>query len=98
LRDTGWTELGARGNNWEMARDLNIQKLSDEFGQYILVLKCECGHERRADPHVLAKLCGWDARITEVVKRLRCSKCGKKKCTWWAFPASKPRGDMSRPR
>lgn len=75
-----------------MPRELQIQKLSDEFGQYTLVLKCECGHERHADPHTLGKLCGWDARLDDVVKRLRCSKCGKKKCTWRAYPPHKPRG------
>jgi rRNA maturation protein Nop10 len=32
-----------------MAAGFHIDKLSDEFGQYTLVLKCaECGHERKA--------------------------------------------------
>ena len=40
-----------------MASGFHIEKLSDEFGQYTLVLKCaECGHERTADPHTLARL------------------------------------------
>jgi hypothetical protein len=32
-----------------MGAGFYIDKLSDEFGQYTLVLKCaECGHERKA--------------------------------------------------
>jgi hypothetical protein len=29
---------------------LNIVKLSDHFGQYVLMLMCECGHTRTAQP------------------------------------------------
>ena len=62
-----------------MARELGISKLSDEFGQYTLVLKCSvCGHERAAEPQTLARLCGWDTRLEDMAKRMRCSKCGKK--------------------
>ena len=76
-----------------MRRDPKIEKLSDEFGQYELTLKCgACGHIRRAPPHTLARLCGWEAQITQVAKRLRCSKCGAKKCTAEAVPLMKPRG------
>jgi hypothetical protein len=32
------------------------------------------------DLHMLGKLCGWDVRLHDIVKRLRCSKYGKKKC------------------
>jgi hypothetical protein len=32
-----------------MGRDPRIDKLSDEFGQYLILLKCECGHERTSD-------------------------------------------------
>jgi hypothetical protein len=33
-----------------------VVKLSDHFGQYVLVLTCTaCGHHRKADPEVLAK-------------------------------------------
>jgi hypothetical protein len=61
-------------------RDLEIKLLRDEFGQYELQLKCEsCLHERQASPHTLAKLCGWDARLEDVVRRMRCSICGKNK-------------------
>jgi hypothetical protein len=33
--------------------------------------------------------------LDEIVKRLRCSKCGKKKCSWRAYPPHKPRGHTS---
>jgi len=76
-----------------------IEKLSDEFGQYSLVLTCgACRYERKADPHVLGRLCGWDARLEDVAKRLRCSKCGKKACSMRAIPTSKPRGYSSLPK
>jgi len=82
-----------------MAADFQIVKLSDEFGQYTLVLKCaECGHERKAEPMTLGRLCGWDARLEDVAKRMRCSKCGKKRCTLRAFPPKKPRGYTALPR
>jgi hypothetical protein len=75
-----------------MHRPFQIRKLSDEFGQYDLRLKCVCGHERRTTPHLLARLCGWDAQLEEVAKRLRCSKCGKRTCTAIVAPLVKPRG------
>jgi hypothetical protein len=82
-----------------MAVDFHIDKLSDEFGQYTLVLKCaECGHERKAEPLTLGRLCGWDARLEDIAKRMRCSKCGKKRCTLRAFPPKKPRGYTALPR
>ncbi len=96
---TGWT-----GRSWvakirDMLRRFQIEKLSDEFGQYTLILKCAaCGHERTAQPHTLARLCGWDARLEEVEKRMRCSKCGKKNCNLKASPSRKPRGYPALPR
>jgi hypothetical protein len=82
-----------------MPSGFHIDKLSDEFGQYTLVLKCsECGHERTAEPYMLGRLCGWDARLEDVAKRLRCSKCGKKKCDLRTFPPRKPRGYTSLPK
>jgi hypothetical protein len=87
------------GQQSAVASDPKILKLSDEFGQYTLVLKCSaCGHERHAQPHALARLCGWDTTIEHVVRRLRCSKCGKKQCTWRAHSPTKPRGLTSLPR
>jgi hypothetical protein len=76
-----------------------IERLSDEFGQYTLVLTCgECRHERKADPQLLGRLCGWDARLDDIAMRLRCSKCGKKACTIRAIPPHKPRGYSSLPK
>ena len=64
-----------------MGRELQIDKLSDEFGQYEILLTCKCGHTRRVYPRTLAGIAGWDARLVDVVKRLRCSKCGKRQCS-----------------
>jgi hypothetical protein len=77
-------------------RDLEIKKLSDEFGQYTLILKCgSCLRERHCTPHLLAKLCGWDTKLEDVARRMRCSVCGKKKCTARAVPMTPPRGYKS---
>jgi hypothetical protein len=40
---------------------LTVVKLSDHFGQYVLILTCKCGHTRIAQPQTLARLAGWDA-------------------------------------
>jgi hypothetical protein len=61
-----------------------------------LILRCEaCGHERRTVPRTLAGICGWDARLKDVTRRLRCSKCGERKCTARALPPISPRGYKS---
>ena len=76
-----------------MARDFNVTRLSDEFGQYLLLLKClTCLHERQSYPKTLAHLCGWDAPLARLERRLRCSKCGNKSCRILAVPMQKPRG------
>ena len=70
-------------------RPLTVVKLSDHFGQYVLTLKCKCGHSRTAQPKTLAHLAGWDAALDEVIKRLRCSKCGKRNCSVSVRPETK---------
>lgn len=76
-----------------MEGKFKVIRLSDEFGQYLLTLKCSaCGHERETYPNSLAHLCGWDATLASVEKRLRCSKCGKRCCLIRAVPLQKPRG------
>jgi hypothetical protein len=72
-------------------RDVKVEKLCDEFGQYLIYLRCECGHERRCYPRTLAAVAGWDARLDDVARRMRCSKCNAKKCTARAVPLSTPR-------
>lgn len=42
---------------------LTIIKLSDNFGQYVLTLKCECGYVRNAQPRTLEAIAGWDASL-----------------------------------
>jgi hypothetical protein len=72
---------------------LTVVKLSDHFGQYVLTLTCtSCGHSRSAQPKTLAHLAGWDAPLADVVERLRCSKCGKRKCTASVRPETKRDG------
>jgi DNA-directed RNA polymerase subunit RPC12/RpoP len=79
-----------------MRRDFKVENLSDEFGQYDPILKCEaCGHERRIVPKSLANVCGWDAKLEDVMRRLRCSKCGERRCTARPLPQVAPRGYKS---
>jgi hypothetical protein len=68
---------------------LTVVRLSDHFGQYVLTLKCECGHTRTAQPDTLA---GWDALLADVVKRLRCSRCGQRMCSVAVRPETKRDG------
>jgi hypothetical protein len=75
-----------------MQRDFKVIKLSDEFGQYTILLRCDCGHTRRCYPQTLAAISGWEAKLDDLVRRMRCSKCGEKKCTAKAMPLIAPRG------
>jgi hypothetical protein len=70
-----------------MPREFKVEKLSDEFGQYVLILKCgSCLRELRTTPNRIAHICGWDARLADVARRMRCSTCGAKNCTARAVP------------
>jgi hypothetical protein len=73
-------------------RDLKIDKLSDELGQYLIFIECTCRHTRRCHPQTLAAIAGWDTRLVDVVKRMRCSQCNQKKCTARTVCQQKPRG------
>jgi hypothetical protein len=75
-----------------MPRNLHIEKLSDEFGQFQILLTCKCGHTRRVYPQTLAAIAGWDARLVDVVKRMRCTKCSSRKCEAKPVPLIAPRG------
>jgi len=48
---------------------LNVVKLSDHGGQYKIVLRCPCGHSRKADPEVFARIAGWEAGLAGIVAR-----------------------------
>jgi hypothetical protein len=82
-----------------MPRDSQVTRLSDEFGQYTISLVCsKCKHARETSPLPLAKVFGWNALIVDVVKRLRCSKCGEKACKATVQLPKKPRGYTALPR
>jgi hypothetical protein len=71
---------------------LTVIRLSDHFGQYVLTLKCKCGHKRTAQPQTLAALAGWDTLLADVVNRLRCSRCGRRLCSVTVRPEIKRDG------
>ena len=75
---------------------VKIDKLSDEFGQYEILLTCKaCGHTRRCLPHTLAAFATWDAKLGDVVRRIRCTQCDKKQCTAKTMRETAPRGHKS---
>jgi len=76
-------------------RDLKVEKLNDHFGQYEILLTCQCGHTRRCYPKSFAAFAGWDCDLAAVIKRLRCSKCGARKCTARTYALLPPRGYKS---
>jgi hypothetical protein len=73
-------------------RDIVVEKLSDHFGQYLIYLRCTCGHIRRCYPATFAGMAGWDAKLADIVKRLRCTKCQQRLCTARTVALEKPRG------
>jgi hypothetical protein len=76
-----------------MTPKFKVVRLSDEFGQYLLIIKClQCTHERHAYPRSLAQICSWDAKLVDLEKRLRCSKCAAKRCQIHVLEMQKPRG------
>jgi hypothetical protein len=72
--------------------ELSVVKLADHFGQYVITITCSCGHTRNARPQTFAALAGWDALLVDVIKRLRCSRCGERKCTAAVRPETKRDG------
>jgi len=73
-------------------RDIQVTRLNDDFGQYVILLSCACGHIRECTPHTLAAFAGWDALLADVVRRMRCSKCHQKRCTARTMQLPTPRG------
>ena len=71
---------------------INVVKLADHFGQHVLTVSCECGHTRTAQPQTLARFAGWDALLVDVVKRIRCSRCGARKSSVAVRPETKRDG------
>jgi len=60
-------------------RLLNVRKLSDRNGQYVLFIKClRCQHYRYAPPQTFVTLLGEHATLDAVAGRLRCSRCSAK--------------------
>jgi hypothetical protein len=54
-----------------------VQQLSDYEGRFLLSVQCvACKHERAIRATSLAHRMGKAARVTDVVRRMRCSKCG----------------------
>ncbi len=79
---TGWTTPPNAPDNppgmMTPRPPITVTRLSDHGGQYVLILKCECGHTRTAQPQTLAAMAGWDAMLVDVLRRLRCSQCDRR--------------------
>jgi ribosomal protein L44E len=75
-----------------------ITKLSDHFGDYTLQIRCsKCAHARFTDPHMLAKIVGWDTPVEKFAPRMRCTKCGAKGPQLMGEPVRRPRGVPKNP-
>jgi len=87
------------GNVRAMRPTPNVVKLSDRFGDYVLIVTCrKCKHGRRTDPHAFARILGWDTPLTVVAARLRCSNCNAKDCELTTESVPRPRGLSKNPR
>jgi len=58
-------------------------------------MRVSCLRERHTTPHLLARLCRWDATLDDVARRVRCSVCGEKQCTARAVPMITPCGSSN---
>ena len=77
-----------------MRRPLQILKLNDEFGHYLLLIKCRaCSRQRVAEPSSLAPIVGWECALEHLSRRLRCSNCGVRDCEL----SVQPTGHVRRP-
>jgi hypothetical protein len=75
-----------------------IKQLNDHLGRYVIQVQCRgCAHEREIRPVALARIVGWDAELSRVIPRMRCSQCGKKNCDVRIGFDVKPRRWNSRP-
>jgi hypothetical protein len=55
----------------------SVRLLCDFDGDYLLSVQClACRHERPLQARRLAGIVGRAAPVAEVVRRLRCSRCG----------------------
>ncbi len=60
---------------------MKVVKLSDNGGQYVLLIRCTCGYIRALQPVAIATQVGWDALLSDVVKRMRCGRCRQRACS-----------------
>ena len=77
---------------WPPRLPLTVVRPSDHFGKYVLTLGCKCGHKHPAPPQTPAGLAGWYALLSDVVRRLRCSPCGRQRCSAMVRPETKRKG------
>jgi hypothetical protein len=90
-------KLWASAQFAQMGKDFHVERLADEFGQYELYPKCEsCLHERSTTPHLLAKICGWDANVGQRMAlcprpvRAVAESPWKRKSANWRRPVQSP--------
>jgi hypothetical protein len=56
-----------------------VRTLSDYEGMFVLSVCCKaCKHERAIPAKSLANRVGTNARVADVVKRMRCSQCNSR--------------------
>jgi len=77
----------------------HIKKLEDCFGDFLVHVKCQCGHVRTIRPTALAPIVGWICTLDALPPRMRCSACGAQgQCSTMAIAEPRPRGMAKNPR
>src|SRR5579862_242841 len=77
--ETEWTGAPGAFYSGPMRELLDVKKLDDRFGQFLVRVRCPaCGASRDIAAEALARLVGWSITLENLAARLRCSKCGAK--------------------
>jgi hypothetical protein len=75
----------------------NVQRLSDQGGQFLIDVRCRCGYACWIRPKELARRFGWDLDVSKLQPRLRCSKCGSRQPQVRIVAEPRPRGVPKNP-
>jgi len=61
-----------------------VRRFSDFNGFFVLHVRCRsCGHERSIGAEAFAQRFGRETLIAPTVRRLRCSRCGRRDAEVW---------------
>ena len=67
----------------------NVIRLADHGANTSCCSNTHVAPRAAPAPYLLAQVFGWQALLSEVIKKLGCSICNERKCTVSIFPATK---------